>query len=93
MGIRMALGARSRQVVALVVGQGMKTVGAAIIVGLAVSVAAAKYVETQLFGVSATDPAVFVAVPTSLAIVGLIACWLPARRASAVDPVKALRAD
>jgi putative ABC transport system permease protein len=93
MGIRMALGARSRQVVALVVGQGMKTVGAAIIVGLAVSVAAAKYVETQLFGVSATDPAVFVAVPASLAIVGLIACWLPARRASAVDPVKALRAD
>ena len=93
MGIRMALGARSAQVVGLVVRQGMKTIGAAIVVGLGVSLAASKYIETQLYGVSATDPAVFALVPAMLALVALLACWLPARRASAVDPIKTLRAD
>src|ERR1043165_6896764 len=76
MGIRIALGAKSTQVVGLVVGQGMKTIGAAIVVGLGVSVAATKYIATQLYGVSTTDPAVFALVPAVLATIALIACWL-----------------
>jgi predicted permease len=93
MGIRMALGARSGQVVTLVVGQGMKTIGAGIVAGLGVSVAATKYIETQLYGVTATDPVVFAIVPLILAFIALVACWLPARRASAVDPIQTLRSD
>jgi putative ABC transport system permease protein len=93
MGIRMALGAKSRQVVALVVGQGMKTIGIAIVAGLAISVAAAKVIQSQLFGIVPTDPIIFAIVPVVLAIVALLACWLPARRASAVDPIQTLRAD
>ena len=93
MGIRMALGAKATQVVGLVVRQGMKTIGAAIVVGLGVSAAAARLIEAQLFGISATDPAVFAFVPALLAGIALLACWLPARRASAVDPVRSLRAD
>lgn len=93
MGIRMALGAKAGQVVRLVVTQGMKTIGVAIVAGLGVSVAAAKYIETQLYGISATDPAVFALVPIALGMIALVACWLPARRASAVDPIKTLRAD
>ena len=93
MGIRMALGAKAGQVVSLVVGQGMKTIGAGIAAGLGISVAATRLIETQLYGVSATDPAVFVIVPAILGAIALLACWLPARRASAVDPVKSLRSD
>ena len=93
MGIRLALGARAGQVVRMVVGQGMKTVGAAIVVGLGVSIAASKYIEAQLFGIAATDPVIFAVVPVSLALIALVACWLPARRASAVDPVRSLRGD
>jgi putative ABC transport system permease protein len=93
MGIRLALGAKSTQVVGLVVRQGMKTIGAAIGVGVGASFLATKYIQSQLFNVSATDPAVFVIVPVVLAVVALVACWLPARRASAVDPIQTLRAD
>jgi putative ABC transport system permease protein len=93
MGIRIALGAKSTQVVGLVVGQGMKTIGTAIAVGVGVSFLTTKYIESQLFNVSATDPVVFVIVPALLAAIALVACWLPARRASAVDPIQTLRAD
>ena len=71
----------------------MKTIGAAIGVGVGASFLATKYIQSQLFNVSATDPAVFVIVPVVLAVVALVACWLPARRASAVDPIQTLRAD
>jgi putative ABC transport system permease protein len=91
MGIRMALGARAGQVVRLVIRQSMTTIGAAIVVGLAVSVAAAKFIEAQLYGVRATDPVVYALVPLTLAAIALVACWLPARRASAIDPVTTLR--
>jgi putative ABC transport system permease protein len=93
MGIRMALGAKAGQVVGLVVGQGMKTIALGVGTGLGVSIAAARYIESQLFNVSATDPAVFALVPVALASIALVACWLPARRASAVDPIKTLRSD
>jgi ABC-type lipoprotein release transport system permease subunit len=71
----------------------MKTIGAAIAVGLGASIAAAQAIEAQLFGIAATDPAVFAIVPVTLAAIALVACWLPARRASAVDPIQTLRAD
>jgi putative ABC transport system permease protein len=93
MGIRMALGARSGQVVGMVLRQGMRTIAIAIVIGLVASFGATRLLETQLFGVARTDPLTFAAVPLALALVALAACYLPARRASRVDPVVALRAD
>jgi putative ABC transport system permease protein len=93
MGIRMALGAKTTQVVAMVLGQGMRTIAIALGIGLAVSVAVTRLLETQLYGVGSTDPVTFIAVPLVLALVALVACYLPARRASRVDPLVALRAE
>jgi predicted permease len=93
MGIRMALGAKTTQVVGMVLRQGLRTVALALVIGLAVSFVATRLLETQLFGVERTDPLTFVVVPLALAVVALAACYLPARRASRVDPVVALRAD
>jgi putative ABC transport system permease protein len=93
MGIRMALGARAQQVVRLVVRQSMKTIGIAIVVGLGVAAGAARLMQSLLFGIGTTDPVVYAAVPVALGLVALVACWLPARRASRVDPVTTLRAD
>jgi putative ABC transport system permease protein len=93
MGIRMALGARAQQVVRLVVRESMKTIVIAIAVGLVASVGVTKLIQSQLFGIEATDPITYVVVPIALGLVALIACWVPARRASRVDPVTTLRAD
>jgi putative ABC transport system permease protein len=93
MGVRMALGARSTQVVGLVLWQGMRAIAIAIVLGLGVSVVATRLIRTQLFGVEPTDPTTFAAVPIALALVAVAACYLPARRASRVDPVVALRAE
>jgi putative ABC transport system permease protein len=92
-GIRMALGARRGQVLGMVLREGMRTIVVALIVGLAIAVAATRLLSSQLFGVSAVDPLTFAAVPVLLAVVALAACYLPARRASRVDPIVALRAD
>jgi ABC-type antimicrobial peptide transport system permease subunit len=91
MGVRMALGARSAQVVRLVLGQGMRTIAMGIAIGLVGSFAATRVIQTQLFGVGPTDPVTFFLVPVALAAVAIVACYLPARRASRVDPVVALR--
>ena len=93
MGIRMALGAGRKQVVSMVLRQGMRTVTIALLLGLGAAFAATRLLETQLFGVTATDPLTFVTVPLALGAIGLIACYLPARRASRVDPLVALRSD
>jgi ABC-type antimicrobial peptide transport system permease subunit len=93
MGVRMALGARATQVVRLVLGQGLRTIALGIGIGLAGSVAATRLLSAQLFGVEPTDPLTFASVPIALAIVAMVACYLPARRASRVDPVVALRAE
>ena len=92
-GIRMALGAKRTQVLGMVVRQGMTTIGIALVLGLAVSFAATRVLASQLFGVSTTDPLTFTMVPTLLALVALLACLLPARRASRIDPMVALRSD
>jgi putative ABC transport system permease protein len=93
MGVRMALGARATQVVRLVLGQGMRTIAIGIAIGLVGSFGATRLIRTQLFGVGPTDPLTFVWVPIALAAVAMVACYLPARRASRVDPVVALRAE
>jgi len=93
MGIRMALGARAAQVVGMVVRQGMRTIMIALVVGLVAAALVTRLLASQLYGVAALDPVTFVVVPAGLALIALVACYLPARRASRVDPVAALRAD
>jgi putative ABC transport system permease protein len=93
LGIRIALGAESRQVVRLVVGEGMRIVGIAVAIGLAASFAATRLLRSQLFGVGPTDVLTFVVVTLLLSVVAMLACYLPARRASRVDPMVALRAE
>lgn len=90
-GIRMAMGATSSDVLALVLKQGLTTglIGTAI--GAAGSIALARLMQGLLFGVSSLDAATFVAMAALLLIITLLACWLPARRASNVDPIIALR--
>jgi len=90
-GVRMALGAQTRDVLRLVVNQGMKPV----IIGLAIGIVAAsgvgRLIATQLYQVSEHNPALLGGATVLLAIIALIACLLPARRASHVDPIEALR--
>jgi putative ABC transport system permease protein len=92
-GIRMALGAHRAQVLSMVLRQGMVTIVVAIALGLGVALAATRLLTTQLYGVSATDPFTFFAVPILLGLVALLACLVPAFRASRVDPLVAMRAD
>jgi predicted permease len=89
--IRMAVGARPRDVRSLVVRQGMALVGLGVAVGVAGSLALSRALASLLFGVGATDPLTFLTVPGALALVALLACWLPARRAARLDPSAMLR--
>jgi putative ABC transport system permease protein len=93
MGIRLALGARGADVLKLVIRQGMKPVIAGAALGLAGAYALTRVMATLLFGVSPTDPTVFIGVAALLATVALLACYLPARRAMNIDPVVALRRE
>jgi putative ABC transport system permease protein len=91
MGIRMALGAAPRDIVLLVVGQGMRLVLAGIVIGFVASLWLTKFLASQLFGTQPKDPATFALVALGLALVALAACLIPARRAMRVDPMVALR--
>lgn len=92
-GIRLALGAQRRDVLRLVVGQGMALAGAGLIVGIASSIGLTRLIAKLLFGVGATDATTFIGVSLLLAGVALLACWLPARKASGIDPMAALRTE
>jgi putative ABC transport system permease protein len=93
MGIRAALGARRADVQRLVVGESMRRVGLGLILGLLGALGLARVVASQLYGVAMVDPVTFIATPLGLGAVALIASWVPARRASRVDPMVALRDD
>jgi len=90
-GIRMALGAEKHDVLGLVIRMGLGLVGAGIVLGVIASLAVARVIATQLWGVSAYDPITLTSVASLLLITGIVACWIPARRASRVDPLVALR--
>jgi putative ABC transport system permease protein len=90
-GIRMALGAGRRNVLRLFMGQGMRLVLLGLVIGMGGAFALTRLLSSLLFGVSTTDKTTFAFVAIGLAIVGLLACYLPARRATKVDPLIALR--
>ena len=82
---------RSLIVLRLVVGRGMALMFGGVVLGLAASLVLSRFLESLLFEVGARDPVTFVLVPVGLAIVALVACYIPARRAARVDPIVALR--
>ncbi|MDB4875800.1 MAG: permease [Gemmatimonadetes bacterium] len=92
-GVRMALGASPGDALRMVLRDGLTLAGAGIVVGLVAAAGAARAMSGLLYGVTATDPITFVAVPVALGLVALMASYLPARRATRVDPTTALRGD
>jgi putative ABC transport system permease protein len=92
-GIRMALGAQPSGVLRLIVGEGLALAAAGAALGTVAAFGLTRWMGSLLFSVSPTDPLTFVAVPAVLTVVALTASYLPARRATRVDPVSALRAE
>jgi putative ABC transport system permease protein len=92
-GIRMALGAAPNSILTLVLGQSVRIAGAGAIVGVVVAFASTRLIRKMLFGTSPTDPATFVLVPLLLLTAVVVACVLPARRAAALDPTRAIRME
>jgi len=90
-GIRIALGAQRHEVLSLVVGQGMLLTLIGVIIGLALALAVARFLSTLLYAVHPIDPSIFIISPLVLTCVALLACCIPARRATRVDPMVALR--
>ena len=93
LGIRMALGASPRAILLLVVKQGAAVAAAGLVLGLAAAFALSRFMQSLLFGVGATDPLTFTAVPIVLGLVAVLACYVPARRAAKIDPTVSLRSE
>jgi ABC-type antimicrobial peptide transport system permease subunit len=89
----MALGAQRREILALVVGQGMRPIAVGLAAGVVTAIAVTRFMTKLLFHVTPLDPLTFSLVTVVLVLVGLLACWIPARRATRVDPLTALRAE
>ncbi|HEX8922980.1 MAG TPA: FtsX-like permease family protein, partial [Pyrinomonadaceae bacterium] len=90
-GIRLALGARSYQILKMVVGQGLRLTALGIVIGVVAALFLTRLINSMLYGVSAIDPLVFAGSPLLLAFVALVATYLPARKATRVDPMIAMR--
>jgi putative ABC transport system permease protein len=93
LGIRIALGAQRSDVLRLILRQGMTLVAAGVAFGIAASLGLTRLIASLLYGISASDPLTFLFLSAALVLVAFFACWLPARRASAVDPIVALHAE
>ena len=92
-GIRVALGAQRLDILRMAVGEGMLVVAIGLVAGIAGAVAVTRVFQSMLFGVDATDPVTLAVVAGILAAVALLACYIPARRATRVDPLVALRVE
>ena len=92
-GVRLALGAAGRDIIRMVLGEGVRVIAVGIAVGLVLALAGARFVESLLFGVHARDPLTMIAVAVTLLLVAIAASLFPAWRAARVDPVAALRSD
>jgi putative ABC transport system permease protein len=92
-GVRIALGASSKEIIRLIVGQGALLVGIGVVIGLGAAALGTRLLAKLLFGVSALDPVTFVGVTALLAATAFLACYVPARRATKVDPMVALREE
>jgi putative ABC transport system permease protein len=90
-GIRMALGAQRHEVIGLVLGQSLLLTALGIGTGIGGAIAVTRYLEKMLFGLTALDPATFIAVSMMFAVIATLAAFVPARRATRVDPLAALR--
>jgi ABC-type antimicrobial peptide transport system permease subunit len=93
LGIRTALGAIERRIAFMIVGEGLRTAGIGIAIGVVVAILAARSLASMLFEVSATDPTIYVSVVGALLLVSIGASYVPARRAARVDPLIALRGE
>jgi len=92
-GIRMALGAQGRDVITLALRQTALATVAGLVIGLAAAVSLTRYLQAMLFGITPLDPITFIAAPAVLALVAVVACVMPARRATSIDPMAALRCE
>ncbi len=92
-GVRMALGAQGGQVLQMILSQGAWLVGSGLLLGVVGALALRRALASVLFGVAPTDPAIFATVLVVLSVVGFLACYLPAHRATRVDPLVALRQE